>query len=247
MPNLYLSPSTQEFNHYVNGLGTEEEQMNRLADAMEPLLFASGIRFTRNPPDRTAAAAIRASNAGDYDLHLALHSNASGPGQEGQNRGILAFYFPGSSRGLRAAELLANGLKTLYPLPNLVRPEPTTTIGEVRRVRAPAVLLELGFHDNPDDARWIITHLSAMAENLVLSLTEYFGIPFFASSSPWPGRISLPLGVAEVYSRPDPAAPTVAQLYDGAQVTVRNQFNGWALIQFGDQVGYAASDFVIAE
>ena len=124
MPNLYLSPSTQEFNHYVNGLGTEEEQMNRLADAMEPLLFASGIRFTRNPPDRTAAAAIRASNAGDYDLHLALHSNASGPGQEGQNRGILAFYFPGSSRGLRAAELLANGLKTIYPLPNLVRPEP---------------------------------------------------------------------------------------------------------------------------
>ncbi len=37
MPVIYLSPSTQENNRYVNG-GTEEEWMNRLADAMEPYL-----------------------------------------------------------------------------------------------------------------------------------------------------------------------------------------------------------------
>ena len=42
MPIIYLSPSTQENNLYVNG-GTEEEWMNRLADAMEPYLTASGI------------------------------------------------------------------------------------------------------------------------------------------------------------------------------------------------------------
>ena len=72
MPTIYLSPSTQEFNEYVNGLGTEEEWMNRLADAMEPQLTASGIRFTRNTPDMTAASSIQASNAGSYDLHLAL-------------------------------------------------------------------------------------------------------------------------------------------------------------------------------
>ena len=35
--------STQESNMYVNG-GSEEEWMNRLADAMIPYLEASGIR-----------------------------------------------------------------------------------------------------------------------------------------------------------------------------------------------------------
>ena len=154
MPTIYLSPSTQEFNEYANGLGTEEEWMNRLADAMEPQLTASGIRFTRNTPDMTAASSIQASNAGSYDLHLALHTNASGSGQAGRNRGILAFYYPGSPRGQRAAEFFVDGLKAIYPLPALVRTEPTTTIGEVRRTRAPAVLLELGFHDNPEDAQW---------------------------------------------------------------------------------------------
>ena len=75
MPVIYLSPSTQENNLYVTG-GTEEEWMNRLADAMEPYLTASGIRYSRNTPDMTAASSIRASNAGNYDpvsyTHLKL-------------------------------------------------------------------------------------------------------------------------------------------------------------------------------
>ena len=104
MPIIYLSPSTQEYNLYADGLGTEEEWMNQLADAMEPLLYASGIRFSRNTPDMTAASSIRDSNAGNYDLHLALHSNASGPEEAGENQGIIAFYFPGSARGMRAAQ-----------------------------------------------------------------------------------------------------------------------------------------------
>jgi len=247
LPIIYLSPSTQEYNEYVNGLGNEEEWMNRLADAMEPMLFASGIQYTRNTPDMTAASSIRASNAGNYNLHLALHTNASGEDQAGQNRGIIAFYFPGSARGMRAAQFLADGLKAIYPLPNLVRTEPTTTIGEVRRVRAPAVLLELGFHDNPDDAQWIVTHIDAMAESIVLSLTEYFGIPFFPDSYPLPGEVRAELGALDVYSRPDFDTPPIAQLYDGAQVTVINEYYGWYLIQFGDQVGYVAADFVVVE
>ena len=79
MPIIYLSPSTQESNFYVNG-GTEEEIMNQLADRMVPYLDASGIRYTRNTPSMTAATSIAASNAGNYDLHLALHSNAAPEG-----------------------------------------------------------------------------------------------------------------------------------------------------------------------
>ena len=47
MPLIYLSPSTQENNYFVSG-GTEEEYMNRLADAMIPYLDASGIRIGEN-------------------------------------------------------------------------------------------------------------------------------------------------------------------------------------------------------
>ena len=105
---------------YVNG-GSEEEWMNRLADAMVPYLNASGIQFDRNTPDMNAVSSIRASNAGNYDLHLALHSNASAPSNYGRTRGIIVFYYPGSSKGKRAAEIMAENLKAIYsPAPRSV-------------------------------------------------------------------------------------------------------------------------------
>ena len=184
MPIIYLSPSTQENNLYVTG-GTEEEWMNRLADAMVPYLSASGIRYVRNTPDMTALSSIRASNAGTYDLHLALHSNAAPEGRYGQVRGVLAFYFPGSIQGQEAANLIADNLKSVYPLPNKVRAVPTTSIGEVRRVRAPSVFLELGYHDNPDDAAWVKGNLDAIARSIVLALTEdTFPSPSWSPSPP---------------------------------------------------------------
>ena len=111
MPIIYLSPSTQDWNPYVNG-GTEEEWMNLLADKMVPMLDASGIRYSRNTPDMTAGSSITASNAGSYDLHLALHSNAAAGDMAGRARGSIVFYYPGSANGQRAAELIADGLKT---------------------------------------------------------------------------------------------------------------------------------------
>ena len=111
MPSIYLSPSTQEFNPYIIG-GNEEYYMNLIADAMEPYLYASGISFTRNTPDMTAASSIAASNMGNYDLHLALHSNASNTG-DGSRKGSEVYYYPTSVRGRRAAEIIANNLKLL--------------------------------------------------------------------------------------------------------------------------------------
>ena len=175
MPNLFLSPSTQEFNSYVT-TGNEEFWMNRLADELQPLLRAAEIAVTRNDPNLNAAAAIRASNAGDYDFHLALHSNASGVGNEGGTRGIDVYYYPTSADGRAMAELLVEELKKVYPLPDRVRALPTTTIGEVRRTRAPAVLAELGYHDNPDDAVWIEQSLPEIAAAIAQAVKRYFAL-----------------------------------------------------------------------
>ena len=243
MPIIYLSPSTQEGNQYVNG-GSEEEWMNRLADAMVPYLNASGIQYVRNTPQMTAASSIRASNSGNYDLHLALHSNASAPQNYGQNRGVLVFYYPGSSDGERAAILFADNLRMIYPLPNLVQARANTTVGEVRQPRAPSVFLELGYHDNLDDAIWIQNNLDTIAQNLVLSLTEYFSIPFLSPMPVRQGVVDVSWGALNIRSRPDTSAPVIARASDGAPLTIINQWQDWYLVRFGDAVGYANARFV---
>jgi N-acetylmuramoyl-L-alanine amidase len=181
MPTIYLSPSTQESNAYVTGTGSEEYWMNRLADAMIPYLNSCGISYTRNTPDMTAASSIQQANAGNYDFYLALHSNAAGEGNYGNVRGVIAFYYPTSVQGQRAAQIIANDLKQVYPEPSLVVTRGTTTLGEVRLSRAPAVLVEIGYHDNSYDAYWIEHNLTPIARSLVVSLTDFFDIPFI-----WP-------------------------------------------------------------
>ena len=177
MPNIYLSPSLQEWNAYVDG-GNEEYYMNLIADAMEPYLRASGIDFTRNKPDMTLRQAINESNAGSYDLHLAIHSNASGEAVAGQNRGVEVYYYPTSAKGQNFAETLATNFSELYPDPDDVRTIPTTALGEIRLTRAPAALIEVAYHDNADDARWIRSNINAIAENLAKSVAEELGVPF---------------------------------------------------------------------
>lgn len=243
MPSIYLSPSTQENNFYVNG-GTEEEWMNRLADALEPYLTASGIRFTRNTPQMTAASSIRASNAGAYDMHLALHSNAAPEGLYGQRRGILVFYYPSSRDGQRAAHLMADNFKEIYPLPNNVRAEPSSTIGEVRRPRAVSVFLELGYHDNADDDAWIKNNLDTSARVIALTLTEYFELPFLTPRAYRSGVADLDWGSLNIRNKPSTDSYIVTRAPDGARLTVINEYQDWYVVRYNDIVGWAYRDFV---
>ena len=97
MPSVFISPSTQEFNPYVDG-GNEEYYMNLVADEMIPYLVASGITVGRNNPNESLRQAINLSNAGNYDLHLALHSNAAPPNLSGQIQGTDVYYYTNSQR-----------------------------------------------------------------------------------------------------------------------------------------------------
>ena len=246
MPIIYLSPSTQEQNFYVTG-GSEEYHMNLLADDMVPYLVSCGIQYVRNTPDMTAASSIRQANAGWYDFYLALHSNAAPESNYGGARGIIAFYYPGSVNGRRAAELFVENLKEIYPLPDRVRAEATTSLGEVRQPRFPSVLLEIGYHDNYEDAAWVENNTPAIARNLVLSLTEYFGLPFIWPMDPQRGMVRVGSGTLNLRARPARDAWVVASMPNGAAVGIYGQWQGWYTVHYAEYVGYAAAEFIEVE
>lgn len=244
MPIIYLSPSTQEWNAYVTGSGSEEYNMNLLADALEPYLLSNGIRWRRNSPDMTAGSSIRQANQDYYDLYLALHSNAAPEGRYGQERGIIAFYYPGSTQGERAAELIAEALRQIYPLPSRVTTRPTTSLGEVRQSRAPAVLVEIGYHDNYEDARWVEENLDAIARQLARALTEYFGLPFVEPMEPQEGVVEVVYGTLNLRSSPSPTGTVIANMPNGSSVTVYGEWQGWYVVHYRSYVGYAAAAYI---
>lgn len=244
MPSVFLSPSTQEFNQYVID-GNEELYMNFLADRIEPYLRANGIRYVRNDPTKQAVGAIRDSNMGNYDVHLALHSNAAPDNLRGKLRGIDVYYAPNSRFSRNLATIMANNFESIYPLPEKSRALPTTTLGEVLRTRAVAILAEIGYHDNIEDAVWIRENLDKIAANIVMSLCDYFGIPFidkpfFASG------ITVTDGYSNLNIRkyPSVSAAVIGKIPSGTTVEINGVYNDWYVVRYNNIIGYAYAPYI---
>ena len=243
MPKVFLSPSTQEWNQYATE-GNEELYMNLLADRMEPYLRSCGISFVRNDPVRNVTGAIADSNAGSYDVHLALHSNAAPENLAGRLRGIDIYFAPKSSYSETLANIIANNLKSIYPLPDKVRAVPTYSLGEVLRTKSVAVLCELGYHDNYADEAWLKNNLEAIAKNITNSLCDYFGIPFVNAGAVRWGTVTTDGGNLNIRSYPSLAGKIIGSMPDGATVMINGETNGWYVVSYNGISGYSSSDYI---
>ena len=246
MPKLFLSPSTQEYNPYVDG-GNEEYYMNLVADAMEPYLDASGIMYVRNDTAGTVKNSIARSNAGDYDFHLAIHSNASPPQSAGRNRGVQVYYYSGSEKGRRAAEIIAENYKRIYPLPETVRTVATTSLAELKGTRAPAVLIETAFHDNPEDARWIRENIGEIAENLAQSTAQILGVPFEQLRPVRTAMVNTRFSALNLREGPSVNSRVIDRIPNGTLIPVIGRDGEWYLTKFNGKQGYVSGEYILLE
>lgn len=173
---VYLSPSTQENNRGVGYYSTEEHRMNQITDVCERILRQHGITVYRNKPEMSLSQVVVDSNIKKPDIHFAIHSNAGGGrgsevfchrfGGEGEKLaraiyGVLEPITPSGDRGIKEGYNRFGSGKPLYELANTY---------------APAALVEVGFHDNPEDAAWIVNNIEAIGAALARGILNYFGI-----------------------------------------------------------------------
>lgn len=104
-------------------------------------------------------ARVKRANAYKVDCVISIHANASsnfstGPGNTG--RGFEIFHNPGSKRGQILAERVFSEMratvKDLKP-----RRVADAAFQILRETNAPAILVECGFFDNIDDARYLMS------------------------------------------------------------------------------------------
>ena len=170
---IFLSPSAQEYNIGYGDYGSEEYRMNRIADIVEKMLKEQGYTVYRNNPNEKLSDVVRRSNEVNPDIHVALHSNASGEGFSAQGPEIFANR--PNTPGDRLANLIYNEIMQIYPDPTKGRGVLyTSSLYEIIRTNAPAVLLEVAFHDNPEDAQWIINNEDQIAQAIVSGINSYF-------------------------------------------------------------------------
>lgn len=160
MPKLYLKPSSRP-SPYPNG-GDEAYWMHKLAVCLKKELapFAVDCVLAGPPPPGCG-------------LWLFLHSHAAPQEMQAKIKGADVYFYAYSPSAKRAAQVFTAALKEVYPQPELVEAAPTPAREELRDAKAPALLIQMGYHDNPQDEAWLTSGIQAIAAGLAKAAASF--------------------------------------------------------------------------
>ena len=135
-------------------------------------------------------------------------------------------------------------MRNIYPNPQKVRTVPNTTFAELRSTNAPAVLIEIAYHDNMDDAEWIKNNIGPIARELALSVTEFLGVPFIEPTQEREGIVTTGGGRLNVREAPSLSANVIGQLANGTRVNVTGADGDWYTITYNGLSGYVYAQYI---
>ncbi len=147
---------------YPNG-GDEAYWMGKIAAAMAAPLASRQISLAETGEEEGCGLTIQ------------LRSHAAPQEIEAKIKGAEVFYYAYSPAGKRAADLVTAAIKAVYPQPELVESSPTAAPEELRTSKVPALLIKLGYHDNPQDEAWLVNSTEAIAASLAQAAADFLG------------------------------------------------------------------------
>lgn len=165
--SIYLNPSVQTKNMYINNLGSEAENMRDIAELMyKELKLVSYIDIEANIAKNglSLSQSVNQSNSRKRHIHFALHSNAGG----GQGTEI---YTKGSNKTFATTMY-----ESFLELGNFKRRgvKDGTHLYEIKNVKADHVaLIEFAFHDNLKEAKFIVENKTLIANQMAKSILKY--------------------------------------------------------------------------
>ena len=183
---IYIDQGHNPLNPNAGAEGNgyrEQDIVYRIGVELAELLRANGgfeVRLSRPEPDTQLGSSNSTSlrlrvddaNAWGADYFISLHTNASSnPSATGSE----AFAFSRPSPAFSLGEDLLVGLANATGLRNRGM-QVRTNLYVLRKTTMPAVLVELGFITDPDDARLMVERPELFAEGLYNGILAYTGV-----------------------------------------------------------------------
>lgn len=172
---IYVSPSSQPENTYAAGKTNEQAQCRRIALATVDALKRCGFDAKTNVKDgSTMYTRVRESNSWGADLHAPIHTNAFNK----KLQGTRMFCASLTGKGGKACKAILDELKPVVPgESDGIKVE---DFYEITASNAPCAYIEAGFHDNAEQAQWIIDHVVDIAEAICRGICKHFGRKYIA-------------------------------------------------------------------
>lgn len=156
--------------------GSEERRMNLIADVLQYELTRNGIKTARSDTDMTICEAVADANARECNSFVSIRSQSA----DARQSGCEIYYFNEYGNGKRLAYDIMDRLTLLTQ----VKAQSSAKVYgglayyELRKTKAPSVIVAVGFHDNPKDADFIIDNTYELGIGIAQGVSDYYGIEY---------------------------------------------------------------------
>ena len=106
------------------------------------------------------------------------------------------------------------------------------------------MLIELAYHDNPDDAQWIRDNIGTIAQNLAVSVSDFLGIK---ENQPMPmktGVVTTQNSNLNLRAEPSVDAQIIGRIPNGSKIKILGTVDNWYLTSWNGISGYVSSKYV---
>lgn len=171
---IFISPSNQTRNLYAYGNTTEAIQCGKIGVALKAALERCGFE-TKLMQYYSMSERVAAANNWGANLYIPVHSNA----YNGKVAGTRMMAVNTTGNGYKACKAI---FKYLAPITPGTSESISAAPGlyEIKYPNAPTAYIEVDFHDNATAAKWIIEHISDIAEAICHGVCDYFGYTYVA-------------------------------------------------------------------
>ena len=189
MPKVYLSPERRPAPHapYYGFPGVYEHDVCvEIGAYCAEALTRCGVDVMVASPDKTMQERVAESIAWKSDLHMPIHTNASTATlKEGTAQGPTVLRY-GRAGGVsdRACQMVYRRLMEIYPRNTHRGVYQKDEFYEIGRTPMLSIYPEIAFHDNGQDAIWIVQNKKRIAEALCKGVCDWFGVTYKEEEKP---------------------------------------------------------------
>lgn len=167
--SVYLSPSNQYENKYASGDTSEGEQMHIISGKVKSLLEQTGLKVYEPDTAYSLSDKVYQANELNVDIYVSIQSNSGG------SQGTECFYNTKNENSKLLSECIYKYVSPFTPTTDRgVNGGNSSKLYEILFTDSPVCLVEVEFHDNPEQAEWIIQNTSGLAQSIADGIIEYF-------------------------------------------------------------------------
>lgn len=219
-----FEPTTTGGEKYQYYISLMEDELKECLNANAISYITGGNYPNENVPENSQV------------VNINFGTNEKSETLPGETSGIHIIFGAGDPESKRLSEILENNFKNFYS-----DEIPTRIISDERPQNSVSITINTGFSGNAEDMAWLRDSTDSVAKAIVLSLCEYFGIPFIGCESHTMGIANAD---ATIFDKPSLNAEILGNVTENSKVKINSRWEDWYIIGENGKLGYVQTKFI---